>query len=119
MLLLTISNQHLTSEFGEKCYKPLRVKRCERLHLLGESAMKKASSSLSDSECLETLVRSLLESTDMSVDEILQVTGRLFGTSPHDVGRLLNVNPFRPEQMTLQDLIGEAVLNTVRNPEEK
>jgi hypothetical protein len=81
--------------------------------------MKKPVSSLSDSECLETLVRSLVESTDMSVEEMLQVTGRLFGASTHDVGRLLNANPFRAEQMTLQDLIGEAVLNTVRNPEEK
>ena len=81
--------------------------------------MKKPASSLSDADCLETLVRSLVESSDMSVGEMLQVTGRLFGASNREVGHVLNSNPFQGEPLTFKDVLGEAVSNTVKISREK
>ena len=74
--------------------------------------MKKRPSSPSNSECLETFVRSLVESSQMSAEEMLQLTSRLSGMSSQEVERSINANPFQAEDPTLSDLISEAVYAT-------
>jgi len=81
--------------------------------LFGKSdAMNKRRSSPSNSECLETFVRSFVESSQMSLEEMLQLTSRLSGIPAQEFERSINSNPFRAEELTLSDLISEAVQAT-------
>ena len=73
----------------------------------------------SKAECLETFVRTLLESSQMPVEELLQLASEWSGIPVQEVERAMNANPFRAEEPTLDELIGEAISRNTFTGREK
>ena len=72
--------------------------------------MEQSPSFLTDSDQLEFFVRNLVQTSHMTADEMLQVISRLAGIPIEEVRHSINSNPFRAQELTLRDLISEAVL---------